>query len=137
MTLILRSFFGVSVPLLLSAVLISCELLNELPRVDQSDLTDRERLAELRREIEAEIGTPAARRVSQCKVIAFGSKPCGGPWKYLVYSTAETNESRLKRLVNEYNVLEEEINRKEGIGSDCMFVGEPPVRLEGGICTSG
>ena len=24
----------------------------------------------------------------ECRYIAFGSKPCGGPWEYLIYTTS-------------------------------------------------
>jgi hypothetical protein len=58
-----------------------------------SQPSDTERLEELRRMIEQEIGIPYANEPTQCKLIPFGSKPCGGPWGYLVYSTLKTDES--------------------------------------------
>src|SRR5262245_39937735 len=96
----------------------------------------RERLRSLKQAIDAEIGTPRADKLAQCKHIAFGAKPCGGPWKYLVYSTARTDESRLKQLVSEYNALEKKINEEEGLNSDCSYVTEPELGLEGGVCVS-
>ena len=95
---------------------------------------DSERLKELGRIIEQEIGTPAANEPSQCKLIAFGSKPCGGPARYLVYSTAKTNETRLKQLVDEFNQLAKKINEERKIFSDCMFVSEPKVELVDSVC---
>ncbi|HEX2473134.1 MAG TPA: hypothetical protein VHK01_00225, partial [Lacipirellulaceae bacterium] len=44
----------------------------------QSQPSDTERLEELRRMIELEIGIPYADEPTQCKLIPFGSKPCGG-----------------------------------------------------------
>jgi hypothetical protein len=96
---------------------------------------DSARLKDLQRIIEQEIGTPAADQPSQCKSIAFGSKPCGGPVKYLAYSTTKTNESRLKQLVNEFNGLEKKINEERKMISDCMLVTEPKVELVDKVCT--
>ena len=103
-------------------------------RLNAAQQNDSERLKELGRIIEQEIGTPAANEPSQCKLIAFGSKPCGGPARYLVYSTAKTNETRLKQLVEEFNQLAKKINEERKIFSDCMFVSEPKVELVDGVC---
>ena len=103
--------------------------------VAASQQSDVERLQELRVLIEKEIGTPGANAPSQCKSIAFGSKACGGPERYLVYSTVKTNEARLKQLVNEFNQLAQKINEERKIRSDCMFVTEPMVEFVGGMCT--
>ena len=103
-------------------------------RLNAAQQNDSERLKELGRIIEQEIGTPAANEPSQCKLIAFGSKPCGGPARYLVYSTAKTNETRLKQLVDEFNQLAKKINEERKIFSDCMFVSEPKVELVDGVC---
>ena len=103
-------------------------------RLNAAQQNDSERLKELGRIIEQEIGTPAANEPSQCKLIAFGSKPCGGPARYLVYSTAKTNETRLKQLVDEFNQLAKKINEERKILSDCMFVSEPKVELIDGVC---
>jgi len=99
-----------------------------------NEQSDRTRLAKLKKTIDAEIGKPRAKRLTQCKVIAFGAKPCGGPRTYLVYSNLKTNELKLKRLVSEYNTLEEKLNREGNIISDCMFVGEPQITLLNGMC---
>lgn len=103
--------------------------------LDAAQQNDSERLKELGRIIEQEIGTPAATEPAQCKVIPFGSKPCGGPARYLVYSTAKTDESRLKQLVNEFNQLAKKINQEGNIISDCRFVTEPEVKLADGVCS--
>lgn len=64
---------------------------------------------------------------TECKLIAFGSKPCGGPWSYLVYSTSiDINE--LEKLVEEFNQNEEAFNQKWGVVSDCSAV-LPPTSL--------
>jgi hypothetical protein len=103
-------------------------------RLEAFQQDDSARLKELNSMIEQEIGTPTANEPSQCKLIAFGSKPCGGPARYLVYSTAKTNESRLKQLVNEFNGLAKKINEERKMISDCIFVTEPKVELVDKVC---
>jgi hypothetical protein len=100
------------------------------------DQSDRERLRELKRAIDEEIGEPRADSVAQCKYIAFGAKPCGGPWTFLVYSTTRTDESKLQRLVREYNALQKKINAEEGLASDCSVPPEPELTLENGVCAA-
>ncbi len=132
-------YFAVLV-LVLSAGIPAFDVWNPLSpsvnttRLNAAQQNDSERLKELGRIIEQEIGTPAANEPSQCKLIAFGSKPCGGPARYLVYSTAKTNETRLKQLVDEFNQLAKKINEERKILSDCMFVSEPKVELIDGVC---
>jgi hypothetical protein len=98
--------------------------------------TDYERVQELHTLIDKEIGVPTATEATQCKLIAFGSKPCGGPSSYLVYSTAKTDEVRLKQLVAEFNQVSKKINQIRKVLSDCMYVTEPKIEFAGGVCTA-
>lgn len=104
---------------------------SELGAFEQSD---SERLEELKRLIDNEIGVPHADDPSQCRLIAFGSKPCGGPWTYLVYS-AKTNESRLEQLVGEYNQVQKRINIERKLLSNCAIARKPKVEYVDGVCT--
>jgi hypothetical protein len=98
--------------------------------------TDRERLQQLKRAIDEEIGEPRADSIAECKYIPFGSKRCGGPWTFLVYSTARTDEPKLKRLVSDFNALQKKINEEEQIGSDCSVPQPPELVLENGVCAA-
>lgn len=80
------------------------------------------------------IGEPTCADVSQCRAIAFGAKPCGGPWQYLVYSTAITDSTALAAAVARYNAREAEVNKAEGRMSDCSFVGPPRLARVNGRC---
>jgi hypothetical protein len=137
------SFLYHSGSLLLAATIVAVALVaqnvnssGDQPKGSRSTThqSKRERLQNLKRAIDAEVGIPRADRLAQCKHIAFGAKPCGGPWRYLVYSTARTDETRLKKLVSDYNALEKQINVEEGLVSDCSYVTEPELVLEGGVC---
>ena len=85
------------------------------------------RLDSLRAEVRALIGDVACQRVEQCRAIPFGSKPCGGPRAYLVYSTATTDTMEVVATVAEYTKLDEALNRDLGRISDCQAVAEPKV----------
>ncbi|TYA74017.1 hypothetical protein [Seonamhaeicola marinus] len=84
-------------------------------------------LQTLKADIEALVATSVCNESTECKSIAFGSKPCGGPWSYLIYSTSiDTQE--LETKVGQYNQLEAIFNAKWGVLSDCA-VANPPVDI--------
>lgn len=66
-----------------------------------------------------------------CGYIAFGAKPCGGPWEYLLYSN-DIDVEELTMMVIEYNELEQQFNIQTNAVSDCMMV-LPPNQVS---CTS-
>ncbi len=82
-------------------------------------------LDSLRDAILAAIGEPRCSDASQCRAIAFGAKPCGGPWQYLVYSTAIADSAVLAATVADYNAEEARLNEEEGRVSDCRAVTHP------------
>ena len=101
---------------------------------DKSSDSADDTLEDLEQLIIDEIGQASAADVSECRSIAFGSKPCGGPWSYLVYSTSESDEDRLIDLVGSYNDLEKQVNEAEGRASDCSFVSKPELDFDNGRC---
>jgi hypothetical protein len=64
--------------------------------------------------------------------IAFGSKPCGGPREYLLFSNT-INLEQLQLLVTQYNEMEHQFNVKTNAVSDCVMV-LPPNTVE---CVNG
>ena len=58
---------------------------------------------------------------TDCDYLAYGSKACGGPTGYVVFSTA-IDVDLLKEMIEDYTKLEEEYNIKFGIISDCSIV---------------
>ena len=70
-----------------------------------------------------------------CGFIAFGSKPCGGPRTYLLFSNS-VNFTKLQEMVKIYNEMDKSYNIQTGAVSDCMFVLPPTeVKCVNGICT--
>jgi hypothetical protein len=95
---------------------------------------DWERLAQMREMIIEYIGVPTCGGASDCRCIGFGAKPCGGPWGYLIYSTATVDERILHLEVTAYNTYNDILNRRYGIYSDCMVVPPPEIGCVAGRC---
>lgn len=72
---------------------------------------------------------------SACEYIAFGAKPCGGPWEFLVYPNT-INQTTLETMVNNYYEMNLQFNSQTNAISDCMVVA-PPTSIDcvGGVCT--
>ncbi|WP_456420443.1 hypothetical protein [Lutibacter sp.] len=117
--------------IILLALVVGCANNSETSQEEE-----RLELDNLKEEIEQLISTESCTENSNCDFIAFGSKPCGGPWSYLVYSTSIDVEL-LKAKVATYNNYETAHNIKWGIVSDCMAV-TPPISVEciDGACTA-
>ncbi|OYX28229.1 MAG: hypothetical protein B7Z06_02130 [Flavobacteriales bacterium 32-35-8] len=88
---------------------------------------DKQELISLQKTIQDLADTSVCNETTECKFLAFGSKPCGGPWSYLIYSTSIDVE-KLEMLVETYNQKQADFNTKYGIISDCSAV-MPPTSL--------
>lgn len=95
-----------------------------------------EQLSAMAAEIFRLVGTPEADNPSQCKVLPFGAKPCGGPANWLVYSTKVTDTETLTEKVEEYNNLSDRYNAQEGLVGDCAVVSEVKPNVVQGICVA-
>ena len=95
---------------------------------------DRAQLAEMRREIDALIGDAAGASIEDCRYMALGDKPCGGPWEYVIYSVSSTDSTALAERVTAYNAFQEEMNRRYMYFSDCMYVTPPVLVYRDGRC---
>jgi hypothetical protein len=70
-----------------------------------------------------------------CGYMAFGSKPCGGPWKYIVFPNS-IDKAKLTKMVDAYNELQHRYNLETNAVSDCMAVMPPEeVACVNGVCT--
>ncbi|MDH3711131.1 MAG: hypothetical protein OER04_14655 [Cyclobacteriaceae bacterium] len=113
----------------LSLTQIACDSNNT------DELADKQkRLVELQASIDSLIADKSCNGVGDCASIAFGSKPCGGPWSYLVYAPSNVDENLLQQLVNEYNQVQDEVNILTNAASDCAFVQEPQLSCESNEC---
>jgi hypothetical protein len=99
---------------------------------DEAD--DVAQLEKMGQEIIRFIGDAACDDSTDCRYIAFGAKPCGGPWKYLVYSVATLDTVELALRVAVYNEFNRELNLRYGWMSDCSVPGPPNPGCREGRC---
>lgn len=85
-------------------------------------------LAFLKADIQAIADASICNEEFECRYIAFGSKPCGGPWEFLIYTTS-IDTLTLASLVEEYNQLETEYNNNCDAISDCS-TPQPPIGFD-------
>ncbi|PWT74449.1 MAG: hypothetical protein C5B46_04050 [Proteobacteria bacterium] len=89
--------------------------------------SDEEALARLRAQITELIGQPTCSNLVHCRVLALGTKPCGGPAEYLAYSSITSNRELLEAKAYEYSFLDQEVNAKRGVVGTCEVLREPHV----------
>lgn len=85
---------------------------------------ETQELSLLRQSIENLASQSVCNESTECAYIAFGSKPCGGPWSYLVYSNS-INTEELESMVEGYNQKEALYNTSWNIISECSIVNPP------------
>jgi hypothetical protein len=90
-------------------------------------------LQTLEAEIDAMIGTPTCRDSGDCAYVGFGAKPCGGPWKYKIYSESTVNAGVFAKI-DAYHALNDSLNRALGLVSDCSVPSPPEVECRDGRC---
>ena len=95
---------------------------------------DRARLDKMETEIDDLIGEATCKDARECRVIAFGDKPCGGPWSFKVFSVSSVDSVALDDLVGHYNKFNKTLNARYGWMSDCMVVMPPNVDCVEGRC---
>lgn len=95
---------------------------------------DRARLMKMRQGIDELIGDAAAASIADCRYAGLGSKPCGGPWEYIVYSVSSTDSTALAEKLTAYDVLEAEMNELYGYVSDCSIPNIPVLTFKDGRC---
>ncbi len=103
---------------------------------DSQDKQDDDfaKLADMKQTILIVAGSASGNDSTDCRYVGLGSKACGGPVEYLVYSIVDTDTLLLLELVENYNKFEDELNRKYGIASDCSIPSPPVVGLVNGRC---
>jgi hypothetical protein len=90
-------------------VLTACEhlpldrILNRDNGTGNEEREAQQRLRRMRAAIMELVGEARCENVEDCRFVGIGAKPCGGPWEYLVYSTAQTDPDQLIPHVREYN----------------------------------
>lgn len=85
--------------------------------------------AQLQQELQTLIGEPRCDSDAQCKTIGVGQKACGGPGRYLAWSTQTSDKARIDAVAARLVAVEKAANEKSGRLSNCMAVVDP-----GAVC---
>ncbi len=102
---------------------------------DSSDNITTVQLETKKQEIQNYINSFNCSESVGCGFIAFGSKPCGGPRTYLLFSNS-VNLTKLQEMVKTYNEMDELHNIQTNAVSDCMYQMPPTeVKCVNGVCT--
>jgi len=80
------------------------------------------------------IGEARCHDLGECRLVALGAKPCGGPRQYVAYSAAATDSVTLAGLVATFNRIDGERNRETNTISDCRLVTRPRLVVRDGRC---
>jgi outer membrane murein-binding lipoprotein Lpp len=59
----------------------------------------------------------------QCKVLEVGTRACGGPSKYVVYSALNTSQEKAEQIAQQITQQESTLNKTQGL-NDCASVIE-------------
>ena len=71
---------------------------------------------------------------SQCKVSAVGSRACGGPSDYIVYSTQSAPQEQVSALSDTITQLESTYNAQKGMMSICQHLTAPSTQCVENKC---
>jgi hypothetical protein len=99
-------------------------------------LGDDQKLQILGDEIQEFAKNKACTGGDNCRSMAMGSKACGGPTNYIIYSLSETDEKVLSEKIKQYTDFQKELNIKYNRTSDCLFLSPPTVDCLNGVCAS-
>jgi hypothetical protein len=84
--------------------------------------------------LQAEIGAAACDSAHQCHTLALGNKACGGPERFVAWSSAVSNAARLGVMAAQYAEASRRENEREGLSSTCNVVADPGATCQAGRC---
>ena len=90
--------------------------------------------ASLLAQIQAEVGAAACDSTQQCQTLAIGAKACGGPERYLAWSSKDYDGKKLKALAQAQAEASRKQQQADGMMSTCSIVTDPGATCEAGRC---
>ena len=85
-------------------------------------------------QIQAEVGAAACDSTQQCHTLAIGAKACGGPERYLAWSSKDHDGKTLKALAQAQAEASRKQQQADGMMSTCAIVTDPGATCEAGRC---
>lgn len=110
--------------IVLCALNVSCLDKND-KNAEEDELL--EQIVTLEKEIDALISEALCEENKQCGYIEMGSKPCGGPASFKIYSSLNTDTTLLIEKSHAHIDLSKEYNALTGLTSDCSIEQPPAV----------
>ena len=71
---------------------------------------------------------------SQCHTIGIGSKACGGPERYMAWSSKNSDGAALKALIARHAAARRADDQREHMMSTCSVVADPGASCRAGVC---
>lgn len=71
---------------------------------------------------------------TQCRISAVGSRACGGPSSFIVYSTKSASEKQVAALSDKITKLESSYNSQKGMMSICQHLTTPSTQCVENKC---
>lgn len=130
----MRSAMRIFLIVVMVAGLVATAACNEKNQTEEE--ADKAQLTKIEAEIDKFIGEAACGEVGDCQIVPFGDKPCGGPWKFKVFSASSVDTTKLLAMVAEYNKLNAAFNETHGWMSDCLAVMPPEIECIDGRCVA-
>jgi len=76
-------------------------------------------------DVQALVGDATCRADDQCHVVGVGARACGGPSRYIAWSSRVTDGDKLAAAAQHQRDLERASQRAEGRMSDCRVMAVP------------
>jgi hypothetical protein len=92
------------------------------------------RMAKLRADVTALVGTAKCANLVNCRILALGIDPCGGPAEYVAYSWLSTEKAALETKVAEYNFALEDAQKAGTAVGACTALPEPVAACVNSRC---
>lgn len=90
--------------------------------------------AEAEQRLQALLGDAACTEDAQCRTIGWGAKACGGPQRWVAYSTQRTDAVALEALAKAHAEQQRKEQQRLGIMSTCEYVAGPGARCVAQRC---
>ncbi|MET0265609.1 MAG: hypothetical protein ABW202_08345 [Duganella sp.] len=90
---------------------------------------------QLWQQIQASAADNSCNSDSQCHTIGIGSKACGGPERYLAWSSQRSDGATLQRLVAQHSAARRADDDRQRSLSTCSMVSDPGASCRANRCT--
>ncbi|NGZ82777.1 hypothetical protein [Duganella aceris] len=113
-------------------ILVACAGAQAPPTPSASPPAGPEATAALWRQVQKANADTACDGDSQCHSLGVGAKACGGPERYLAWSSKQSDGAALKALAEQHSAARRADDARAAMMSTCSLVSDP-----GAVCRAG